>query len=90
MYVILFWTQLKDNVLNEEDTGPPFFYKTKSVHLGYSFWFLITAQGLLFTNILFAKLAKTAQDPEFLWRRRKSHELDQVENKAVVADGMMY
>lgn len=86
----LFLLELKDNILNEDDMAPPYFYKTKSVHLGYSFWLLITAQVMLFTNILFAKLASKAQDPDFLWRRRRSHELDQVENKAVVAEGMMY
>ena len=89
LYLVLYHTDLKKNVLSDNDTGSPYFFETKTVKFGYSFILLIVGFCLFILNMFFVLLAQCVQDPQFLWRKKKEEEFNNA-NRNDVGLGLMY
>ncbi|XP_072026751.1 clarin-1-like isoform X2 [Amphiura filiformis] len=88
LYLSLYHTDIKHNVLNKVDSSTPYFFQTDRVEFGYSYWLLIAGFILFLLNIFFVFLAQCVQDPKFLWRKNKENTSDS--NRNDVGLGLMY
>ncbi len=90
IYLVLYLTQLQENILNETDMNSPYNFTTEEVSLGYSFYLLLVGIIFLCVNLPFSYLTQRAQDPDLLWRKRKAKSHEETADKEVAGLGLMY
>ncbi|XP_781677.3 clarin-1 [Strongylocentrotus purpuratus] len=72
LYLVIYITQIRFEVLNQADRAPPHNFNTSRVDFGFSFWLVVATFIILCVNIVLVFLAHMVENPNLLSSKKKS------------------